>query len=393
MQAKVFLRKRITNRIALGHPWVFSNEIGEVENFTQPGQMVDVFSSNGSFVGKGYYNPASKVAVRLLTRQREAVLDQQFFLNKIKEAASIRVNSHKAFQRIVAGEADFLPGLIVDKIQQYVVFQTSTLGMEKWKDTIASCLIALYPDCLIFEKNDGHFRRAEQLPVHKRFWTVGKTPEFVFEFEGVKLKIDMEQAPRTGLFWEQLLVYPHLKPYFSGKKVLDAFCHHGLLVFGAQKNGAEEAIGMDWSENVVAAAEKNKILNGSSKNVHFCTGNSFTALQKWRMENKTFDLILLDPPGLSGIGKKIETVLSGYGKLINGAMKLLPSAGWLLLTMSGHFFSEELLLGHFHQLARENNKRWRIVERIDQGGDHPVLWNVPATKYFQAWLIFVEDEQ
>lgn len=394
MSAKVFLRKKIAPRISEGHPWVFASEIGDVAGFEADGAIVSVYSSNGSFVGKGYYNPASKISIRLLTRQEQVVIDQDFFLERIQAAVGLRPRYlfYRPFVRLIASEADFLPGLIVDKFQDYVVFQTHTLGMELWKDRIATCLQALFPQCRIYEKNDGHFRKAEHLETIRRCWFSDFEEQFIIEHSGLKFTVDLAHAPRTGLYWEQLLLSRFLQPYFQGRKILDVFCYHGHLVLTALKEGASAAVGIDWSETALQQAGEQAAMNGLSEKADFFLANSFLSLSKTALNDRIFDLIIIDPPSLNGVGKNVETVLSGYEKLLLNALRLLADGGLVLLTMSGMLLPDEVLAKKINQIAQKQQKRWRIVETIGQGADHPIQTQVPATRYFKAWLLVFDAE-
>ncbi|HET8574343.1 MAG TPA: class I SAM-dependent rRNA methyltransferase [Edaphocola sp.] len=389
MSAKIFLRKKIAPRIAQGHPWVFASEIGDVAGFEDDGAIVSVYSSNGSFIGKGYYNPASKISIRLLTRGEQVAIRQDFFLERIRAAIGLRPGYlfHLPFVRLVASEADFLPGLIVDKIQDYIVFQIHTLGMELWKDCIATCLRALFPQCHIYEKNDGRFRMAEHLGTIRQCWFSEFGEQIVIEHSGLLSTVDLASAPRTGLYWEQLLLSRFLAPYVRGRKMLDAFCYHGYLVLSALRDGALVAVGLDWSEQVIDLARQQAEMNGMAGNADFLVANSFLSLSKASLNEQTFDLIILDPPSLNGVGKNEETVLSGYEKLLLNALGVLTNGGLLLLTMSGKLLADEVLMEKINQIAQKQQKRWRIVEFFGQGPDHPVLALVPATRYFKAWLL------
>lgn len=389
MSTKVFLRKKIAPRIAQGHPWVFASEIGEVVGMDSDGAIVSVYSSNGSFVGKGYYNPASKISVRLLTRKEQQDINPDFFLDRIRTAVQFRAGHlfQLPFVRLISSEADFLPGLIVDKLQNYVVFQTQTLGMELWKDTIATCLQALFPQCHIYEKNEGHFRKAEHLEAIRQRWFANFEERLTIDHSGLKFTVDLAHAPRTGLYWEQLLLSRFLNPYFQGRKILDAFCHHGYLVLSALQSGATGAVGADWSETDVQLAREQAVLNDITQNAEFVVANSFLNLSKADLSTQTFDLIILDPPALNAPGKNADTVLSGYEKLLLNALELLTDDGLILLTMSGMLLPEDVLADKINQIAQKQHRSWRIVDTAGQGADHPILPQVPATRYFKAWLL------
>lgn len=391
MAAKVYLRKKISSRIASEHPWVFGNEIGDVEGESD-NCIVSVFSSNGSFVGKGYYNPQSKISIRFLTRNYEEEIDGDFFLNKIQEAVHLRQELKLSFSliRIVAGEADGLPGLIVDKIGDYLVFQIFTKGMEVWKTEIANALHHLFPNLNIYEKNSGHFRGAENLEDINKAWFAEFDETFDLEHDGVKIQIDLENGARTGVYWEQFAIAKFIQPIVQGKKILDAFCYQGYTLLHTLKHGADYGLGLDWSEEFILKAQENKVLNSIGGALEFQQANSFKGLKKY---NKTpFDIIILDAPSLTGLGRDMEKILAGHERLLNGALEILAEEGYILITMSGRQIDENLIWEKWHQIFSEQRKDWKLVANLSQSPDHPVLWNVIETRYFRAWLIKISHQ-
>jgi 23S rRNA (cytosine1962-C5)-methyltransferase len=388
MPTKIYLRKKISDRIAQGHPWVFANEIGDVEGFEKAGAIVSVFSSNGSLVGIGYYNPESKISVRLLSKQTEVAINREFFLKRIKKACDFRQDNVSGnFKRLISGEADALPGLEVDLMQHYLVFRIYTLGMELWKETIVSCMGELFPGYFIYEKNEGRFRQAESLPVCSGFWGNSGVAKFQFEDSGVQVLINLEDPSRSGLYWEQMIMSDLLKPFVEGKRILDAFCFQGFALFKALKMGAQSAMGLDWSEKNIEYAEKNKLLNGCHSEIRFLAGNSFSKLRQLANEKLKFDIIILDPPAMAAVRKSPDNALSGYEKLLDASIDLLDNGGLLLLTVSGHQILENLVMEVMNSIVLRKSKQWRIVSTIAQPPDHPVLWEVATTQYFSGWLL------
>lgn len=384
----LFLRKKLTDRIANGHPWVFQNEIGELDTPVEPGSILSVYSSSGSFIGQGYYNPQSKIVLRFLSWDEQPI-NQAFVTRRLREAWERRAPfwDQASPARLVSGEADRLPGLVVDKLGHYLVFQCITLGMERLKDWVIKGLQELFPNKYIFEKNDGSFRKSEQLPFIQCFHGPVCPPlEFVFEIQSIKLKINLKQAARTGYYWESFKIADFLTCYFKDRKVLDAFSYQGFLPLFATHHGAQSGLGLDWLDTNIEQAKVNKSLNPNKETCFFKQANSFDYLTQLAEGKATFDLIILDPPSMGGIGRGEEKVLSGYERLLNPSIRLLNDEGLLLLTMSGRFISEEKLFRRFNLLCRKQNKSWQIVDTFSQGYDHPILWNFPASHYFKGWL-------
>jgi 23S rRNA (cytosine1962-C5)-methyltransferase len=388
--SKIFLRKKISSRIAAGHPWIYENETGDEEGLYQPGDLVSVFSSNGSFIGKGYINPKSKIKVRLLTEDADEIIDETFFFNRIRDAWTMRQKAgHSGNARIVYGEADQLAGLIIDKLGHFLVLQTLTLGMDLQKAEVVHALHALFPDHLIYERNDAGVRLLEGMTLEKGFLIGGGATSIQLKHTGLTLWTDIENGPRTGHYWEQFWIAEKLVSYVEGAEVLDVFCTTGCCGIVASKYGAAKVTGIDENEKFLELAAKNAGLNNVEKIFSFLQGNAFDLLRSLSAAKKEFDLIILDPPSLAKAKDQLPKALNGYHELHLRALKLLRANGFLFTCCSAYLITEDILCGIIQKAAADCGRRWRIIEKIDQAADHPVLWNLPSGNYFKGFIIQV----
>lgn len=388
--AKIFLRKKISPRISEGHPWVFENEIGDVEGDYQPGEIIPVFSSNGSFIGRGYINPKSKIRVRLLSRDETEMIDDPFFITRIRQAWALRQKSgYETNARIVFGESDMLPGLIIDKFEHNIVLQTLTLGMDCCKAAIVNALNNIFPGSVIYERNDAAVRLLEGLELKKGFLSGTGSTSFLLRHKDITLITDMEHGPRTGLFWEQWWIAEKLHKLASGASVLDVFCASGCCGLFAAKQGATKIVGIDEDGKALNIARRNVIENKLPDIFHFENGNAFDLLKSMSAASHRFQLIILDPPSLAKNKDQISHALNGYKELHFRAMSMLHTGGFLLTTCSTYLITEDIMLDMIQSVASDRGRRWRIIEKINQAPDHPVLWNLPSGNYFKGYIIQV----
>src|SRR3954469_2067989 len=255
--AKFFLRKKIGDRVINGHPWIFGNELGDSEGTAEPGDIVDVYSYNGSFVGKGYINPASQIRIRLLSRNKDEVIDDQFFYNRIKAAWEYRQQiGYVENCRLIFGEADMLPALVIDKFNDYLVIQTLALGIDKWKSAIVEALQKIFTPKGIYERNDVPVRLLEGLPQQKGFLSEPFDPKIEIVENGLKFIVDLENGQKTGYFLDQRDNRRAIEQVVKGAEVLGAFTYTGTFEIHAAAYGAKSVLGLDISENAVAQANE-----------------------------------------------------------------------------------------------------------------------------------------
>jgi 23S rRNA (cytosine1962-C5)-methyltransferase len=388
--AKIFLRKKISSRIADGHPWIFGNEIGDEDGNYEPGDIVDVFSSNGSFVGRGYINPASQIKVRLLTRNQQEQINDEFFLNRITKAWNYRKKlGYIENCRLIFGEADELPALIIDKFNDYLVIQTLSLGIEKWKDAIVKALQTVFNPKGIYERNDVPVRELEGMKQQKGFLTEPFDTEIIINENGLKFHVDIENGQKTGYFLDQQDNRRAISQVVEGADVLEAFCYTGTFSMHAAKYGAKSVLGLDISDFAIQTARRNAALNGYEDICKFQHVNAFDVLKQWVKEGKRYDTVILDPPAFTKSRENIQKAVTGYKEINLRGMKLLKPGGFLVTASCTNLVPPELFLKTIEMAAKDARKTIRQVSWQTQAADHPILWNVPNTQYLKFLIVEV----
>lgn len=388
--AKIFLRKKISNRIADGHPWIFGNEIGDEEGKYEPGDIVDVFSSNGSFVGKGYINPASQIKVRLLTRNQQETINDAFFLDRIRKAWEYRKTlGYTENCRLVFGEADQMPALIIDKFNDYFVIQTLALGIEKWKDAIVTAIRTIFSPKGIYERNDVPVRELEGLQQQKGFLGDPFDTNITINENGLKFYVDIVNGQKTGYFLDQQDNRRAISQVVKGADVLEAFCYTGTFSMHAANYGAKSVLGLDISETAVNTARRNAELNGFQDICKFDNVNAFDVLKQWVKEGRRYDTVILDPPAFTKSRENIQKAVTGYKEINLRGMKLLNAGGFLVTASCTNLVPPELFLQIIEMAAKDARKTLRQVSWQTQAADHPIVWNIPNTQYLKFLIVEV----
>ena len=390
MILKVFLRKNISDRVVSGHPWIFGNELSDSEGEAAPGDIVDVYSPGGSFVGKGYYNPASQIRVRLLTRDRDDVIDAAFFHRRISEAWAYRQQlGYVENCRLVFGEADGLPALVIDKFNDYFVIQTLALGMERWKDAIVAALQDIFRPKGIYERNDVPVRTLEGMTQQKGFLSAPFDTNIVINENGLRFHVDIENGQKTGYFLDQQDNRRAIEKIVKGADVLEAFCYTGTFAMHAAKYGASKVLGLDISETAVTTARKNATLNGFEDRCTFEAVNAFDVLKKWVKDGRRYDVVMLDPPAFTKSREQIGKAVTGYKEINLRGMKLTKPGGFLVTASCTNLVTPELFLQTIDAAAKDAHRTLRQVTYQTQSADHPILRNVPNTQYLKFLIVQV----
>lgn len=388
---RVFLRKKISSRIADGHPWVFANEVGDEPDGYSAGSIVSVFSYNGSFVGKGYINPDSIIKIRFLSYNEEEEINTLFFKNKIEKAFLLRKKlGNTDLGRIVFSESDSLPGFLLDKYGEIFVFQTLTLGMELLKDSIITAIQEVFKTDKIFERNDNSSRKLEGLDIAKGFSKSLFSTLLTLNIDDIKFKIDIENSPKTGFFWEQKSIESALRPFVKGKTVLDLFCATGYNSIQSLTKGAIKVIGIDQDAHAINLAKRNALLNRFNEKCDFIEGNVFDLIKSSKIKNINYDVVVLDPPSLAKSKANIQQALLGYKELNLRAIQLLNSGGILISSCSSYLISEEMLFNLYRNCAKDAKKKLKLIAKINQPSDHPILLDLPSSYYFKGYIFEIE---
>lgn len=385
---KVVLRKKIADRVAKGHPWIYNNEINTVDAGAGPGDIVEVYNSQHNFIGRGYYNPASQIQVRLLTRDAKEQIDKEFFYQRILSCWQYRQKlGYTENCRLVFGEADGLPSLIVDKFNDYFVLQTMSLGMDIWKDAIVEALERIFSPKGIYERNDVPVRELEGLEQKKGFLSSPFPTEIVIRENGLQFIVDIENGQKTGYFLDQQDNRREIAQIVQGADVLEAFCYTGTFSLHAAHYGAKKVTGLDISEFAVETARRNAMLNGLQDICQFDAVNAFDALKQWTKEDKRWDVVMIDPPAFTKTRANIQKAITGYKEINLRAMKLVKKGGFLVTASCTNLVPPDLFLQIIQMAAKDAKRPVRQVCFRAQAADHPILWNLDNTHYLKFLII------
>ncbi len=389
---KVYLKRKIAQRIANGHPWIFNNEIDRIEGAVKPGDIVDVFYTDNKFAGRGYINPQSQIIVRLLTRKQEPI-NEDFFYRKIQNAWHYRQRiGYTENCRLVFGDADYLPSLIIDKFNDYFVVQTMSLGMDVWKPAITKALEKLFNPKGIYERNDVPVRELEGLPQQKGFLSPPFDTNIIINENGLHFYVDLENGQKTGYFLDQQDNRRAIRHIVKDADVLGAFTYTGTFEIHAAHYGAKSVLGLDISENAVAQATKNAQLNQLDHICTFQAVNAFDVLKQWAKESRKYDVVMLDPPAFTKSRDNIQKAITGYKEINLRGMKLVKNGGFLVTSSCTNLVSPELFLQTIAMAAKDARKNIRQVTFRSQASDHPIIWGMENTNYLKFLIVEVTDK-
>ncbi|MGQ9557287.1 MAG: class I SAM-dependent rRNA methyltransferase [Desulfurispora sp.] len=389
--ATVVLARHRDQRVKQGHSWVYLTEISDMKGDIQPGDVVEVVDSAGRFIGRGYVNPASQIAVRILTRDKNEPVDRHFFVRRIQQAVDYRrrVLEHSNACRLIFGEADFLPALIVDDFAGFLSLQTLALGMERFKSTVVDVLEEVCRPRGIYERNDASVRQLEGLPLVSGFIGPPFDPLVIIEENGLELEVDLAGGQKTGYFLDQRENRRVMFYLARGARVLDCFCHTGTFAVYAAAAGAVAVTGIDISAAALEVARRNAARNRVAHLCHFQEENCFDALRRLEREKAQFDLIILDPPAFTKSKSALPGAVRGYKEINLRAMRLLPAGGFLVTCSCSYHMSEDLFIQTIQEAARDCRRQLRLVELRRQAKDHPMLLAMPENHYLKCLVLQV----
>ncbi|MBQ3425290.1 MAG: class I SAM-dependent rRNA methyltransferase [Clostridia bacterium] len=386
--ARVILRKTRETRVRGGHPWIYASEIETVEGSFENGDIVEVSDYKGKFIGKGFYNPASQISLRILTRNDE-ICGPDFFARRIRDAWEYRkllcdIDSC----RLIYSESDFLPGLVVDKYSDILVLQSLSLGMEKIKGTICDLLMDIVKPSGIWERSDVPVRRLEGMDLRTGLLR-GTVPDRIEMNEnGIRFLVDVKNGQKTGFFLDQKQNRAAIRPLCRDAKVLDCFCHNGSFALHAAKYGAKSVLGIDISEEALTVARENASLNGFEQ-IAFEAHNCFDFLREQTNCGELYDLVILDPPAFTKNKAAVPSAIRGYKEINLRGLKLVRPGGFLVTCSCSQHILPEMFQDIINQAARDAKKRVRLVESRTQGYDHPILPQSVETKYLKVLILQV----
>ena len=387
-----------------GHPWVFDGEITRIDRTCENGDIVDVFSRKGRYLGSGFLNGHSRIRVRLLSRNANDRFDEAFWRRRVRYALDYRrtVMGPTDFRccRLIFGEADTMPGLTVDRFENVLSVQVLSLGMERVKDLIFRALVetlAGYGERIdaIYERNDVALREKEGMTQYKGFYPLpGLRTDLdgtvIITENGIRYAVDYRNGQKTGFFLDQKYNRMAIRKIAAGRRVLDCFTHTGAFALNAAAAGAERVCAVDVSADAVEQVKKNAALNGLEDRMDFLRADVFDLLTDMANAGRCdYDFIILDPPAFTKSRETVKNAVRGYKEINCKAMKLLPRGGYLATCSCSHFMTEELFVNMLHDAARDAEVSLRQVEARQQAADHPILWNVPETKYLKFYIFQV----
>ena len=399
MEAIVTLKKGEGRTIKAGGMWVFDNEIANIMGEFENGDMVIVQDFDGYKMGKGFINTNSKITIRLMTRNSEEKINEEFLMMRVRNAWEYRKKTVDTSScRIIFGEADFLPGLVVDKFSDVLVVQSLALGIDRLKHTILDSLVkVLKEDGIeirgIYERSDAKVRTNEGLERIKGF--IGEEFDTKVEIveNGVHYLVDVKDGQKTGFFLDQKYNRLAIQRLCKDAKVLDCFTHTGSFALNAGIAGAASVLGVDASQLAVDQATENAALNGLSDVVKFQCLDVFELLPELERKKEQFDVVILDPPAFTKSRNSIKNAVKGYREINLRAMKLVRDGGFLATCSCSHFMSYELFTKTINEAARNVHKRLRQVEFRTQAPDHPILWAADESYYLKFYIFQVCDER
>ena len=397
--AVVHIKKGEARSLKAGGMWIYDNEIESISGNFENGDMVEVVDFDGYFLGHGFINTRSKITVRVMSRKRDAVIDDDFIEMRVRNAWEYRKTTVDTGScRLIFGEADFLPGIVVDKFSDVLVVESLALGINRWKPVILEKLKkVLAEDGIairgVYERSDAKVRLQEGMERFKGFIGEPFDTKVQIEENGVKYLVDVQDGQKTGFFLDQKYNRLAVQRLCRGAKVLDCFTHTGSFALNAGIAGAASVLGVDASELGVAQARENAELNGLSDRVQFLCADVFDLLPELERQGEKFDVVILDPPAFTKSRASVKNAVKGYREINMRGLKLVKDGGYLATCSCSHFMDPELFTKTIREAAASSHKRLRQVEYRTQAADHPILWAADSSYYLKFYIFQVVEEK
>ena len=395
----ITLKKGEGRTLKAGGMWVYDNEIASITGDFENGDIVIVHDFDGYCMGYGFINTNSKITVRMLSRKKDAVIDAAFFEQRVRDAWECRKETIDTSScRIIFGEADFLPGIVVDKFSDVLVVESLALGIDKWKVVIVDAIKkVLKEDGIsirgVYERSDAKVRLQEGMERSKGF--IGEPFDTKVEIveNGVRYMVDVEDGQKTGFFLDQKNNRAAIHRFCKGKKVLDCFTHTGSFALNAGIAGAESVLGVDASQLAVDQATENAKLNGLEERVHFQCADVFELLPELEAKGESYDVVIRDPPAFPKSRNSVKNAVKGYREINVRGLKLVRDGGFLVTCSCSHFMEPDLFAKTIREAATGAHRRLRQVEFRTQACDHPILWAADQSYYMKFFILQVVDEK
>lgn len=387
---KIYLQPKEEIRIKQGHPWVFGNEIDRLEGTIKSGDIAYVYAFNGEFIGKGFLNTTSKIFVRILSRIEDEVIDEAFFKNLISKSNQSRLDlGFKNSYRVLFGEADGIPGFIVDKYADYLSIQILSLGIDLNKEMFIKILVELFNPKGIYERSDVPVRKKEGLPLSKGI-IYGDVPDTIIIKENdLLMEVDIKNGQKTGSFLDQQENHNAIKPYVNQKTVLDCFSHIGGFGLHAAYHHAKSVTCLDISEQAVSNIESNAKLNNLTQ-VKAMKADVFNQLRTYQEANTTFDVVILDPPAFAKKKEDIKKAYKGYKDINLQALKIINPDGYLVSCSCSHYMTPTLFMDMLMDASIDAGRVTQMIDFNIQSKDHPVLLGSDESLYLKCITLKVK---
>ena len=398
-EAIVTLKKGEGRTLKAGGMWVYDNEIASVAGEFEDGDIVEVHDFDGYCMGCGYINRKSKITLRMLSRKKDAVIDESFMERRVRDAWEYRRQTIDTSScRLIFGEADFLPGIVVDKFADVLVVESLALGIDRWKGVIVEALKkVLAEDGIhirgVYERSDAKVRLQEGMERVKGFLGEPFDTKVEIVENGVRYMVDVEDGQKTGFFLDQKNNRAAVGRLCKGKKVLDCFTHTGSFALNAGMAGAESVLGVDASQLAVEQARENARLNGLEERVRFECADVFELLPRRERQGERYDVVILDPPAFTKSRNSVKNAAKGYREINLRGMRLVRDGGFLATCSCSHFMEPELFAKTIREAAAGAHRRLRQVEFRTQGPDHPILWAADQSYYLKFYVFQVIGER
>ncbi|MBZ9625784.1 class I SAM-dependent rRNA methyltransferase [Clostridium sp. FP2] len=390
MSCKFYLYRGKGRNAENGHLWIYANEIENVDGEYENGDIVEAYNFRGEFIGKGFINDVSKIAIRIMTRDINEEINEEFFRKRLRAAWTYRQTVIDTSScRFLFGEADFVPGMIIDKYEDYYVIQSLALGIDKYKDIIVKLLTDEYNAKGVYERSDARVRELEGMQQTKGFLTEPFDTNLEIIENGVKYHVDIENGQKTGFFLDQKENRAAIQRLCKDADVLDCFTHTGSFALNAGIAGAKSVLGVDISDYAVECSRKNAELNGLSDIVKFESHNAFDVLREWSREGRQYDVVILDPPAFTKSRSTIDGATRGYKEINLRGIKLVKTGGYFVTCSCSHFMYPDLFRDTIAEAALDANRTLRQVEFRTQAADHPILWNSDESYYLKFYIFQV----
>jgi len=391
--ARLRLKHGRDRRVRDGHLWIYAGEIDRVEGEPEPGAVVEIADTRGRFLGRGYYNPRSTIAARVMTRQRSEAVDGALLRRRIARAVAWRRQHYDAGDvcRLVFSEGDWLPGLTVDRYGSCLAVQIGTLGMERMRQEVVQALLDAVHPRGIYERSDLPVRAHEGLaPVSGTLW--GEVPDTVeVVVDGLRLVVPLKEGQKTGLFLDHRLSRRALQAHARGRRALDVFCNAGSFALYALQAGAREAIGIEVASECLEVARRNAALNGLAERCRWIEANAFDAMRSLEGQGERFDLIVLDPPAFTKSAQAVEAARRGYKEINLRALRLAAPGAVILTASCSYHLGPEEFLEIVRDAAADAGRDVTVLAAGGQAPDHPINLAVPETRYLKTLILAVRD--